>query len=271
MIEVPVCACEGDYILSADELKRYFGVEPSRMGRLPEYLIVPRLNSTWNANRSKSTGRSWWDITGEVVAYKPLEWVPIVRERSTIPYNCFEIYGHFEASFTMSIGGGWKGLKAELSTTSSVEASYRTSTKVKEKGKIGDVVIKELAMGMCLRVQRVYERSVNLYLNNEAKGNSLTWDGPESWDELRIVSSALRDVKPLQFHPIRMSGTGHSDSLFLQAFPVFNVEKKLTDLHLVLSCEGWTHWFVYNGGTKTVGGDRLSNAPVQITLFSHSA
>ncbi|KAF8926160.1 hypothetical protein BGZ58_000141 [Dissophora ornata] len=162
----------------------------------------------------------------------------------------------------MSIGGGWKGLKAELSTTSSVEASYRTSTKVKEKGKIGDVVIKELAMGMCLRVQRVYERSVNLYLNNEAKGNSLTWDGPESWDELRIVSSALRDVKPLQFHPIRMSGTGHSDSLFLQAFPVFNVEKKLTDLHLVLSCEGWTHWFVYNGGTKTVGGDRLETLPM---------
>ncbi|KAF9116672.1 hypothetical protein BGX30_005890, partial [Mortierella sp. GBA39] len=283
MIDVPVTGCEGDYILSAAELKRYFGVEAARMGKLPEYLIVPRLNSTWNSSRSNSTSRSWWDITGEVVAYKPLAWVPIVREKGTIPYNHFEteyernsttietsdIYGHFEASFTMSIGGSWKAVKAEVSTTTKVEANYKKSTEVKEeikqKGTIGDVVIKELILGMALRVQRVYEHSVHLYLNDEAKGDSLTWDGPSSWGDLWVASNALPNVEFLQFHPMSMTGTGHSTSLFLQALPVFNAERHLDSLHVVLSCRGWTDWYVYNGGVKTTyatGDGRTETLPV---------
>ncbi|KAF9980943.1 hypothetical protein BGZ65_004495 [Modicella reniformis] len=252
MISVPICQCEGDYILSPDELRRYFGVEPSRMGKLPEYLIVPRLNSTWNAERSKSTSK-WWDITGEVVAYKPLEWVPIVREKS-IPYNHFEaeyqnktttiqtseIYGRFEPSFTMSIGSSWKSIKTEISTTT-----------------------EKLTMGMCLRVKRVYEHSIHLFLNDEETGSSLTWYGPESWSELHIASNAaLRDVEALQFHPINMTGGGHSHSLFLQALPVFDAEKKLTDLHLILSCKGWSDWYVYNSGTRTTDSGRVETLPM---------
>ncbi|KAF9176697.1 hypothetical protein BGZ51_009738 [Haplosporangium sp. Z 767] len=280
MINIPIGQCEGDFILTADELKRYFGLDASRMGKLPEYLITPRLNSTWNHNRSNKTGRSWWDITGEMVAYRPIEWVPVVRVKSTFPYSHFpvefnkttttitksELYGHFEASFTMSISGGWKSITMEASTTSSVEASYRTSTEVKEeitqKGTTGDVVVKEIMMGMSLRVERVYERSVNLYLNNDDKGDSLTWDGPESWDDLHVPASALRDVAPLQFHPIPMSGTGHSKSLFVQALPVFGANRRLTDMHLILSNTGWVDWYAYNGGTKTENSGRVETLPV---------
>lgn len=54
-----------------------------------------------------------------------------------------------EAAFTLSAGGGWSGMKMDLSTTTKVEASYRTSTKVDEeiveKAKFGDVVIEERA------------------------------------------------------------------------------------------------------------------------------
>jgi hypothetical protein len=283
MIDVPVAGCEGDYILSATELERYFGVEPARMGKLPEYIIIPRLDSTWNTSRSESTSRSWWDITGEVVAYRPLAWVPIVRENGIIPYNHFEteyekstttietsdIYGHFEASFSMTAGGSWKAVKAEVSISTKVEANYKKSSEVKEeikqKGKIGDVVIKEIILGMALRVQRVYERSVHLYLNDERKADSLTWSGPSSWNDLWIGSSSLRDVGFLKFQSMIMTGTGHTTSLLLQALPVFNAEHHLDDLHLVLTCSGWTDWYVYNGGVKTahaVGAGRTETLPI---------
>ncbi|KAG0361190.1 hypothetical protein BGX24_005384 [Mortierella sp. AD032] len=165
-----------------------------------------------------------------IVAYKPLAWVCIVRDNSTIPYNHFEteyekksttietsdIYGHFEASFTLSIGGSWKAVKAELSTTTKVELNYKKSTEVKEeitqKGNIGDVVIKELILGMALRVER-----------------------------------------------------SHSSSLYLQALPVFNAECHLDNLHLVRSCKGWTDWYVYNGGIKIaypIGAGRTETLPV---------
>ncbi|KAG0052325.1 hypothetical protein BGZ90_006519 [Linnemannia elongata] len=280
MIDVPVGQCEGSYILNPDELKKHFGVDPARMGKLPEYFIAPRLDTTWNTSRSESTGRSWWDITGEVVAYRPIAWIPIVRELRTIPRNHLamefekttttiqtsEIYGKFETSFTLSVGGGWKGIKAELSSTTSIEASYKTSWEDKEtiiqRGKIGDVVVKEVVMGMSLRVERVYERAVHVYLNDEKKGDSLTWNGPESWGDCWVAASALRDVKALQFHPISMTGSGYRSGLFLQVLPAFNADKKLTDLHLVMSCSGWTDWYTYTGGSKTINGGRVETLPM---------
>ncbi|KAA8893230.1 hypothetical protein FN846DRAFT_963280 [Sphaerosporella brunnea] len=279
MIKIPVGNCTGDYILTPAELKRYFGVDPARMGPLPEYLIAPHLDSTWNEGRSKNTGRTWWDITGEVVAYRPIEWVPIVRELNTIPYSHFEVeykktttkiqtselYGHAEASFTIALGASWKGIKVEASTTTSIEASYKTSTElheeIVEKGKRGDVVIKELAMGMALKVKRVYERNVKLYLNDESKKDSLTWDGP-AWGELWVGANDLRDVGALQFNPIIMSGSGYSKSLYLQVLPVFNADKKLTNMHLALSNKGWTDWYAYPGGSHIPNPPRVETIPL---------
>jgi len=277
-VKVPLADCQGDYILSKDELKRYFGLDAERLGPIPEYLIAPRLNSTRNGSRSNTTGRSWWDITGEVVAYKPIAWVPIVRERSTIPLSHFEVefekksttiqtselYGKAETTFTMSVGVSYKGVKVELSTTTHVEAHYSTSAEVKEeitrKDKVG--FVKELIMGLGLRVQRVFERNVALYLDDKARGDSLTWRGPESWNDVHIPASALRDVDFLQFHPIHMTGTGHSSSLWLQVLPSFDSLQRLTDLNIAVSCAGWTDWYAYIGGTKTVNSGRTETLPV---------
>ncbi|KAF9324318.1 hypothetical protein BG006_000673 [Podila minutissima] len=155
----------------------------------------------------------------------PPPWAPIICEKRTIPKSHFELkyekttttiqtselYGKGEACFTISIGGGWKGAKLELSSTISVGASYKKSTEIKEeitqKGKLRSVVIKEVVLGMCLRMKRVYERSVPLYLNDKSRDNSLVWARCES--NLWVASSELRDVKPLQFHPISIPGTGH--------------------------------------------------------------
>jgi hypothetical protein len=61
-----------------------------------------------------------------------------------------------------------------------------------EKDKVG--FVKELIIGLGLRVQHVFERNVALYLNDKARGDSLTWPGPESWNDVHIPASALRDV-----------------------------------------------------------------------------
>ncbi|KAF9537460.1 hypothetical protein EC957_008102 [Mortierella hygrophila] len=241
------------------------------------------MNFLTGIKKSIGTQALYYDDNDVNMIDVPVAGFPIVREKGTIPYNHFEteyeknsttietsdIYGHFEASFTMSIGGSWKAVKAEVSTTTKVEANYKRSTEVKEeirqKGTIGDVVIKELILGMTLRLQRVYEHSVHVYLNDEAKGNSLTWDGPSSWGDLWVASNALPNVEFLQFHPMSMTGTVHSSSLFLQAPPVFNAERHLDNLHLVLSCKGWTDWYVYNGGVKTaypIGAGRTETLPV---------
>ncbi|KAG0605689.1 hypothetical protein M758_9G080300 [Ceratodon purpureus] len=271
MISLPVqTRCDG-YNLTPQELRKYFGVDPDRMQQIPEYLIVPRLHSAWNSSRSAQLGGSWWDITGEVVVYKPEQWIPIVKELSTIPYSTMqvefqkttttvqtsEIYGSFTASFTLSAGGGIHGVRAEVSASTELKASYRTTSEVKqeitEKARLGNIAVKEVAMGMQLQVSRVSERSVHLYLSDKRKGDSLTWPGPETWDELRVKSVDLRDVEALQYHPITMTGPGHSSSLFLQVLPAFDSHKKLTNLHLAVSCEGWVDWYTYPGKAKFYG------------------
>ncbi|KAG0259913.1 hypothetical protein BG011_002311 [Mortierella polycephala] len=213
-------------------------------------------------------------------SYKPIEWAPVVRVKSTYPFSHFsvetlkmttaittsELYGRFETPLTMSIGVGWKSIRMETSTTTNIMAACVTSTKIKEliaqRGLTGNIIVKEIMMGMSLRVKRVYERSVHLFLNDEGKADSLTWDGHESSDDLRVPASALRDVAPLQFHSILMSGTGHSKSLRAQVLPVFDNYKRLTDMNLIFSCTGWDDWHVYNGGTKTKNSGRVETFPM---------
>jgi hypothetical protein len=59
-----------------------------------------------------------------------------------------------------------------------------------------------------------------------------------------------------------MTGTGHSSSLWLQVLPSFNSLQRLTDLNIAASCAGWTDWYAYIGGTKTVNGGRTETLPV---------
>ncbi|KAF9988448.1 hypothetical protein BGZ75_009395 [Mortierella antarctica] len=75
-------------------------------------------------------------------------------------------------------------------------------------------------------------------LNGDRKPYTLTWYGSKSWAKLEVTPANFENVDALLLHPIRMTGTGHSQSLYL--LPRFNAGKKLIDLHLVMSCEGRT-------------------------------
>ncbi|KAF9176786.1 Eukaryotic translation initiation factor 6 [Haplosporangium sp. Z 11] len=94
-------------------------------------------------------------------------------------------------------------------------------------------------MVMSLCVERVYEHSMNLYFNDSGYGDSLIRNGAESWGNPRVPISVLRDIAPLQFHPIFKSGAGNTKPLFVEVFSVFDADRELTDMHLVHSNNGW--------------------------------
>ncbi|KAF9345311.1 hypothetical protein BGX26_003296 [Mortierella sp. AD094] len=264
-VEIDYSGCR----LTEQQLRSYFGIDNSKMMELPEILIVPVLDSTWSSY-DESTKLNWWNITSHVVAYKPLAWVPKVTLLNSIPRSEIDIeiemrrtkietsklYANFETDFSMSIGGGWKGVKAKMSTSAGAGANNDRTSEVKgetsQSGKLGEFVIEEWALGMCLRVQRVYERYVDLSLDKEEKSNSLTWGGKETWDDIRVKSRDLRHVNHLQFHHIPMSGSGHKDSLYLQVLPGINEHKMLTNLNILFSCKGWADWYAYNGKAREV-------------------
>ncbi|KAF9936994.1 hypothetical protein BGZ67_001820 [Mortierella alpina] len=281
MIDVPIGKCQGDSPLTDAELDSYFGIHPSKIGKLPEYIIAPRLHSAHDASRSFSglqETRLMSEITGEVENHSPnLFHTEFESVETTIKKS--EIYGSFEASFSISAGGSWKSMKAEASAGATFEANYRETKEFKEeiktKGTYGEVVVKEIVMGMSLRVKRVYEHSVNLRFGwklvdpigkamNFQKAELetiLTWDGPESWDDIMVKSSALRDVGPLQFHPVPMTGNGYKHGLWLQVLPVFE-DKKFVDMHLIVSADGWKEWAAYGHGTRTVDSGREETLPM---------
>ncbi|KAF9188180.1 Eukaryotic translation initiation factor 6 [Haplosporangium sp. Z 767] len=97
-------------------------------------------------------------------------------------------------------------------------------------------------MVMSLCVERVYEHSMNLYFNDSGYGDSLIRNGAESWGNPRVPISVLRDIAPLQFHPIFKSGAGNTKPLFVEVFSVFDADRELTDMHLVHSNNGWVDW-----------------------------
>ena len=56
-MHVPLAECEGDYILTKDELRDYFGVDETRFGTLPQYPIFPRLDAANDAKRTAATNK----------------------------------------------------------------------------------------------------------------------------------------------------------------------------------------------------------------------
>ncbi|KAF9309782.1 hypothetical protein BG003_009354 [Podila horticola] len=271
-VQVPIAECEGTYPLSRKKLLRYFGVESETPSQLPEYIIVPRLHSSWKEDCPKGC---WWDITGQVVAYTPIEWVPIVHQLDTIPFNVFEqeitvtsretssfeLYLTADATFNVGMNTGWKGLKTDVGYASGVKANYKTSTEMVGiiRANEGKVAVKKIVMSMALRVKRVYQRSVHVHLNELGLPHSLTWNTQGlPWNELRVPQSSLGLVEPLQYHPVFMTGAQKS-SLYLQVLPVFDKQNdvwKLHDLCLVLSCKHWKDWYVYDyeGRISTCSG-----------------
>ena len=280
-VQVPLAQCEGDYILTKDELRDYFGVDETRFGTLPQYLIFPHLDAANDSGRTSATGKKWYDITGLVIAYEPVEWVPIVKRLGTVPKSVVQtdyssktvtvttnqVYGSVQVSASISAGKNIGCVKMAGSASTDFGASYSMSTtaqeEVKTKATYGDRVVQQLSMGLSLRVRRKWERSLSIYGNPDRFGWSMTWDGGPGWDDIAVANSAVSDVSNLMFSYIPMTVNGDGSMLWLQTLPAFDKNKKLTDLNLVLSCGGWTDWYVYTPGTSgPPAEERIETIPV---------
>jgi hypothetical protein len=80
---VPICKELGDYPgLTFEVIDDYFKIS-GRLPTLPKYLILPHL-------RSDDRPGKGWDISGEIVVYEPIEWIPKATIVNSFPRSEFE-------------------------------------------------------------------------------------------------------------------------------------------------------------------------------------
>ncbi|KAJ0380841.1 hypothetical protein COL26b_000681 [Colletotrichum chrysophilum] len=153
--------------------------------------------------------------------------------------------------FALEISGGenFMEMKADAKATADASVSFEREEYTQE-GKVGDEPLVEVAVGLMLRVEKVYTHNINIWADGRGQVNSMSWSGGPGWDDIRIPSRALRRVGGLQFYNFSMSGTGHSSGLYVQTLPVFNDKKELEDIHIALSNKGWKDWYAYTVGQK---------------------
>lgn len=255
---------EGDFNLSKDQLKYWFDLSDKTMPNLPKFLIRPRLNSKWG-------GDSWWNITGDVVVYRPKKWVPNISRTKTYPRSAIEtaltettttttttkLYAGAEASLEVSTGASFWGMKVEakakVETTISAQRDYVKVSELKTEGKLGDRVVHELWVSMLLEVEEVYSHDLKFWVENTGGKHNIGWSGGPAWENIWIANESLRYMDGLKFHPIQMSGSGHSDSIHLVTLPVFKGkgnDKDIDKLHVALSCNDWVDWYAYVTGEE---------------------
>ncbi|KAK2738855.1 hypothetical protein CKAH01_18736 [Colletotrichum kahawae] len=269
VIRVPLSNdCYGDLRMDHDQLKEWFGISNDNLPDLPAYYISPRLDSTWEGYYKDGTNRGWWRVTGDIVAYKPIEWVPSIARIRDFPKNSIvtkiekervettttKLYAKAGFSLEISGKGNFMEMKAEAKATAETGVDFKREVKNVDKytqeGKVGDEPLVEVAMGLMLRVEEVYTHHINVWVDDRAKGDSMGWSGGPGWDDIKILSRALTRVEGLQFSNIKMTGNGHYAGLYVQTLPVFDGNGELKDINLALSNRGWAHWYAYTVGKK---------------------
>lgn len=260
----------GDLKLTPAQLKEWFAITQKTLPDLPGYFIVPRLHSSWGDYYRQGTARGWWNIEGEMVVYKPIEWVPSVARIKDYPKNSIitsikkeemedvttKLYAQVDLSLEITAGGNYMGMKAEAKTKAESSVSRdlirkETSTIVQE-GKVGDKPLVEVAVGLMLRVEEVYTHDLALWIDDRHAEDSMGWSGGPGWNDIHVADKLFRHVTGLQFSNISTTGEGHSSSLNIQALPVFNKDgsNPVQHLHLALSCAGWGDWYAYTQGRQ---------------------
>ncbi|QPC76892.1 hypothetical protein HYE68_007644 [Fusarium pseudograminearum] len=269
-VRVPISSkCEGPRPMTPEELDEWFGVRERTMPSLPAYITIPHLYSKLGGKSGKEKQNAeYYFIEGHMVVYRPIEWVPSVMLIKTIPKNTIittikrkevvdtklTIYAGAKLSIELSAGASGMGMAATATATSEVGIDFEKNSTTKEtwaqEGQVGTTALNELAMGMMLRVEEVYRRSINVWVDGRKKGDSMGWSGGPGWNQIHVPDKSLRSVQGLQFHNIRTPGGGSTQHLYIQTLPVFDKEKKLKDLHIALSNSGWEDWYAYVVGEK---------------------
>lgn len=282
MVSVPIAEKTQGISLTKEDLHMWFGIEEKTQPPLPAYLISQELKpGRGDQNYQFPTSVHWWRyITGDIVVYRPIEWVPIVSEvarfpksklskelsRVTTTTTTSKIYGRATMSMEVSAGANFKGMMVEAKATAEteVEASLQKEEieKLIESGKLGDETIFEVAVGMLLKVEEVCKYSFpleDLWAEDTitttippawplvARSGNLHWGGSQTWGELLIPPSNFDDVKGFQFQ---------SGSLWTQVLPLLNEKHEIKDMHIALSNSGWVNWYAYLNGEIHESHDR---------------
>ncbi|KAF0635461.1 hypothetical protein FPSE5266_01994 [Fusarium pseudograminearum] len=192
-VRVPISSnCHGDRPMKPEELNNVFGVREETMPSLPGYFTVPDLYHKWGGKYGRDKGSSdWYYIEGDMVVYRPIEWVPSVVRIKTIPKNelqttitkeevvdtTIKLYARADLSIELSAGGSGLGMAAKATATAEIGAEFETkSSKTdirKQEGKLGGTAMNELAVGMLLKVEEVYRRSIYVWVDDRKKGDSM--------------------------------------------------------------------------------------------------
>lgn len=272
---------EGDHPLDHGQLEELFGLTEDALPQLPRFLVSPNLHSNWGGTYEHTPEQSWYAVNGNVVVYKPVEWVasvirvkewPAGAELERVPAEEMEgpvlsVYGPAELALEIPDVGACLRARARIKEEVVLGDDLGDLQRTVADGVVGDEETVdaggvELVLGLMLRVEEVYAHAIpELWLDERCLGESLSWPGGPGWDEIHVPNWALANVAGVKFSGIKMVGEGHSDSLWLTALPVFDGDE-VTDLHIALSCEGWNDWYAYVVGDKGgSGGDKLTAYP----------
>lgn len=143
--------------------------------------------------------------------------------------------------------------KAKVETTVTAQRDYVKVSELKTEGKLGDRVVHEVWVSMLLEVEEVYSHNLTFWVDWVGNKHNIGWTGGPGWDDIWIANESLRYMDGLKFNPIQMSGSGHSDSIYLVTLPVFKGkgnDKEIDKLHIALSCSGWVDWYAYLTGEE---------------------
>lgn len=193
-----------------EQLKEWFSISDDTLPDLPAYYISPRLDSTWGDYYYNGSNRGWWKVTGDIVVYQPIEWVPsVVRirdypknsilttiERERVETTTSKLFAKAEFALEISAGGNYMGMKAGAKATASTGAAWekevKNTIKYTENGVVGKEPLTELVVGLMLRVEEVYTHNIDIWVDDRGQGDSMGWSGGPGWNDIWVPSRALR-------------------------------------------------------------------------------
>ncbi|KAM0737991.1 hypothetical protein ACQRIT_007467 [Beauveria bassiana] len=266
------------YDLSPEELKKIFGINPTRFGSLPKQIVIPVLEGSWYTQQ-------WYSVTGWLYVLEPVAWVPQVAHGRTEAVSKFakqytneeksfsetKFNAAAEASISIEAGGSYMGVTATVKSSSEIKFQVSKSTTVDEtiktSGNLGDVPVHELFVYPNLRCKVIRKQRVDYTINDSSE--ELKWT-PDSyrdgyWDERRVKNSNVGELRKLAWAPVPMYGNGLASKASILALPQ-NTADGGVDIITLISRQGWGDWYHYDIPWQTVTDQHITLAVPNNTI-----
>ncbi|KAJ8125595.1 hypothetical protein O1611_g8043 [Lasiodiplodia mahajangana] len=253
----PLGATE-DFHLTADQVRKIFGIDEKQFTPIPAQLVVPVLKGRW-------TKKNVYHTSGWLYILEPQEWLPVVRHGDSVIASQFKsphstnrkdiseakFNSDCKASIEFHLEGSYYGTSAGVTQSSNISFEY-SSTSVTEEilrknGVAGDTLVEELVLYPILRCKATRKQRIDYIINT--KGKNLKWgnnsSGPKHREQLlRVPSSRLGRIAKMQFHPVPVNGSGHESMARLLPIPRIASNGEIEVVTLI-SCADWQDWYIY--------------------------